>query len=243
MADASEVPTVVFSEQFRGPPRSGNGGYVAGVLAGFLSPGPKQAVQVTLRAPAPLEQPLALECAGDTHRLVQGEKRIAEALLVPFEIAIPQPASWDQACAAREHAARSGSARNSHPVCFCCSTALPTNRGLHVQCYAVAGLGQVAGPWICDPSFAAADGRVPAELVWTALDCPGQMAWVAEGNRRVGLLGRMTARLVHPVDAGARTVIIGWTMGAEGRKFESGTALFDAQGTLCAYAKATWFGF
>ena len=49
--------------------------------------------------------------------------------------------------------------------------------------------------------------------------------------------------LVHPVDAGARTVIIGWTMGAEGRKFESGTALFDAQGTLCAYAKATWFGF
>lgn len=130
---------------------------------------------------------------------------------------IPQPGSWEQACAARDDAVRSGYARNSHPLCFCCSTALPTNRGLHVQCYPVAGLAQVAGPWICDPGFATGDGRVPAELVWTALDCPGQMAWVAEGNRRVGLLGCMTARLVRPVDAGARTVIIGWTMGAEGR--------------------------
>ena len=29
---------VVVAQQFRGPPESGNGGYVSGLLAGYLSP-------------------------------------------------------------------------------------------------------------------------------------------------------------------------------------------------------------
>ena len=56
------------------------------------------------------------------------------------------------------------------------------------------------------------------------------------------LLGRMTPRIDQPVRAGERCVVIGWTMGQEGRKHYAGTALFDAQGRLCAYAKAVWIG-
>ena len=43
---------VVVAEQFRGPPDSGNGGYVSGLLAGYLSPSAAaEGVEVTLRAP------------------------------------------------------------------------------------------------------------------------------------------------------------------------------------------------
>src|SRR5690349_10167215 len=47
--------TLVVGEQFRGPPNSGNGGYVAGRLARELDPSAATAIEVTLRAPAPLD--------------------------------------------------------------------------------------------------------------------------------------------------------------------------------------------
>ncbi|HSK25595.1 MAG TPA: hypothetical protein VK894_01620, partial [Jiangellales bacterium] len=52
--------------RFRGPAESGNGGYVAGLLAARVGavPGGSAAV-VTLRLPPPLETPLATVADGD----------------------------------------------------------------------------------------------------------------------------------------------------------------------------------
>jgi hypothetical protein len=33
---------------------------------------------------------------------------------------------------------------------------------------------------------------------------------------------------------------VGWLVGANGRKFEAGTAVYTASGELCAVGKATW---
>lgn len=244
--------TLVIDEQFRGPPNSGNGGYVAGCLARELDPGQASAIEVTLRAPAPLGQPLQVtrgEAGG--LKLALGPTLIAEAVRSSVELEVPEPATWDEAIAAREPAAleragfnplRPGRERGFHGLCFCCSFDLPATRTLHVQCCAVPGRAQVACPWICRPEFAAPDGRVPVEVLWTALDCPGQMAWLALGGRSGGLLGRMTAQLFRPLHAAERSVIIGWTLGSEGRKFYSGTALFNAERGLVACARATWIG-
>ena len=35
-------------------------------------------------------------------------------------------------------------------------------------------------------------------------------------------------------------IVIGWRLGAEGRKHYAGTAVFDQDGELLARAKATW---
>ena len=105
----------------------------------------------------------------------------------------------------------------------------------------VRELNQVAAAWTCHPSLANEDGLVAPELICAALDCPGQFAWLAQGTR-TGLLGRLTARVERPVLAGTPCVVIGWTMGNEGRKFYAGTALFDQDRQLCAYAKAVWIG-
>jgi hypothetical protein len=34
--------------------------------------------------------------------------------------------------------------------------------------------------------------------------------------------------------------VIGWAIGADGRKHHCGTAIFDEDGELCARAKSTW---
>lgn len=46
--------SLVIDRRFRGPPNSGNGGYVCGCLARYVAGD----AEVTLRAPPPLERPL-----------------------------------------------------------------------------------------------------------------------------------------------------------------------------------------
>lgn len=254
MAHADGGDTIVIPEQFCGPPNSGNGGYVAGLLSRWLhgqAPSSEQATEVTLRAPVPLGQPLSLERSDRSARLLRGDTLIAEANPATLQLDVPEPVSWEQALEARSERALAaasynplapGSVRLFHRICFCCSSDLPPDKALQVHCCEVAGADQVAAPWSCDPVFAAQDGSLPPEIVWTALDCPGQMAWFARGFRSGSLLGRMTARQLRPLRAGERNLIIGWTLGSEGRKFHSGTALFNSERELCAYARAIWIG-
>jgi hypothetical protein len=246
---------IVIPDRYRGPPQSGNGGYVCGVLSGLLTGGRFDlpdggAAEVTLRAPVPLDQAIAVRRTGDALTAHHGETLIAEAALAPLQMEIPQPASFEQALAAREqspalkiglHPWLKQQRKGFHPICFCCGAELAPDQGLHVYASQIAERNQVAAAWTCHPTFAGADGYLPAEVICAALDCPGQFAWLAAGTR-TGLLGRLTARVERSVRAGEACVVIGWTMGQEGRKFFAGTALFDAQGALCAYAKAVWIG-
>ena len=62
----------VIDERFRGPPFSGNGGYVAGRLAGLLGDG--ESVEVTLRSPIPMDRELDVEYRGlDSVVISEGE--------------------------------------------------------------------------------------------------------------------------------------------------------------------------
>ncbi|WP_017582944.1 hypothetical protein [Nocardiopsis valliformis] len=53
--------TLTIPGAFNGPDGSGNGGYSAGLLAGWLTDPGGPAVQVTLRTPPPLDRPLTVE--------------------------------------------------------------------------------------------------------------------------------------------------------------------------------------
>ena len=251
MTNSLEIPT-----RFRGPPHSGNGGYVAGIFASALAQRhnlPGQAVEVTLRAPTPLDTPLSVE-HGDSMLTVRaaatsGATLIAEARIVPFELDVPRAATWAEALAAQPnsyslptefHPQFNQVRRGVHPICFCCGAEAPPTEGLHVYSAPIPSLDQVAAAWRPSEAFASGDTIAP-EFLWTALDCPGQMAWRAAGIQ-TGMLGRLTARIERSVRAGERCVVSGWTLGREGRKFFAGTALFNEAGDLCAYAKAVWIG-
>ena len=48
------------------------------------------------------------------------------------------------------------------------------------------------------------------------------------------LLGEMQAHVDRRVHVGEPCTVIGWSIGAEGRKHQAGTAIFDEDGELCA---------
>jgi hypothetical protein len=57
---------------------------------------------------------------------------------------------------------------------------------------------------------------------------------------RPSVLGRLTARLLGPLEAERPHVVIGWPLGADGRKWEGGSALYAEGGELKGYARGLW---
>jgi len=239
---------ITIAHRFRGPPASGNGGYVAGRTAQLLAVNDK-AVEVTLRAPIPLDQPMAVQVqeSGTAATIWQGETLIVEAKVSELEMPVPAPPSWTETRAAVAQSAsllpnfHSGlpGGTGFHPICFCCGA--DHDSGLNVYAAPVLGGEQVAAVWQSESQWAAADGYLPDEYLWTALDCPGQFAFLA-GGVTTGLLGRITAQVHHRAKAGDEYLVTGWRIAQEGKKHFAGTAIHDSEGRLIAEAKAVWIG-
>jgi hypothetical protein len=220
-------PTIVIPRRFRGPAESGNGGYVCGLLAGFVE---GDAVEVTLRRPPPLDRSLAVTRDGGSVRLFDGKLLVAEAVAADLELGAPAAISWDDAVAASTGYV--GFEEHAFPECFVCGPAREPDDGLRVFAGPVAGAeGVVAAPWVAR--------EVSSEIVWAAIDCPGAFA-VGVSARGETVLGRMTARVVRLPVEGERCISIGWPLGEDGRKLYAGTALFSGAGGLLALARQTW---
>lgn len=240
MGDKVSVREVIVAPQFRGPPNSGNGGYVGGLLAGSI-PGPVTAI---LRAPVPLDTPLVLTHEGGGSRLATPQGDLIAEARGGADVALPdlpQAPNLHEAQAAGETFI--GLQRTFHPVCFTCGDKLEAGYGLRVFVGQLPGAaeGVVAGVWTPHESFADPKGLAPLEVVWAALDCPGSVAWVVQGGGG-GLLGTMTAEVLRRPKIGETCIILAWPVERSGRKSLSGTALFSAGGELMARSLQIWIG-
>jgi hypothetical protein len=246
--------TITVAARFRGPPESGNGGYVAGALAECFPAedpaAPDAAIEVTLRAPTPLDRQMQVIRPGaDEVQLILGETLIAEARRTRLTLEIPEPPSFEAALATRPQSPSFVENINPllpdgtgfHPICFCCGADLQPDAGLHVYAAPVEGFQGVAAAWTPSVTFADPDGNLPERILWAALDCPGQFAYYVDGIR-TGMLGRMTGRFLKPVPAAQNLRVIGWRLEVERSKHFAGTALFDETGELCGYSRQVWIG-
>lgn len=239
--------TVTIPETFRGPPRSGNGGYVSGVFAAQLGLAPDAPIEVTLRSPVPLDTPMTVLRDGAQLQIMQDETLVAEACPRDFELTVPAPPSFETTLAAqsesvslqpREGEGAWSGARGFHPICFCCGA--DHERGLNVFTARIDEK-QSAAAWQTRADWGDESGHLPAPWLWTALDCPGQVAFAVEGIR-TGLLGRITAKIHRPAPAGEDYVVSAWREGIDGKKHFAGTAIFDSRGDIVASALAVWIG-
>jgi hypothetical protein len=226
------------SRRFNGPPQSGNGGYVSGMLARLLleefgeTPGAK--AEVTLRKPPPLEKPLTVRQPAESEslQLVDGSTVVAAAELVEAAGELIEPVSYGEAvAAAKEYAGLSG-----HPflTCFVCGPDHPT--GLHVFPGPVPGRRDVvAAPWTPAPD------TLGPEFVWAALDCPGGWSAGDLAGRPI-VLGRMSVEMLDdaPLIAGEPCVVLGRHVRTEGRKTFTVSALYGPSGEPVASAEAVW---
>jgi hypothetical protein len=226
------METISIAARFCGPPASGNGGYVSGMLAA-CAPKP---VRIALRKPPPLTVPLAVRhVAEDRLELRREGQLIAEA--EPFTFAIQPPAAPGYMEALEVSRGYYGFRHHHFPTCFVCGPQRARGDGLRIFPGPVAA-GVVAAPWLPDESLSADDGKIRSEFMWAALDCPGYCA--AQEDGRLMLLGQIAARVDRRVHVGESCVVLGWRVGSEGRKHHVGTALFDEDGECCARAVATW---
>ncbi len=212
---------LVIERRFRGPEDSGNGGYSAGLFARAFGGGE---AEVTLRLPPPLETPLALDADG---RVRHGDAVVAEVRPGEIRLAPPDRVSWAEAVSAQVPDLES-----PFPECFVCGHARGDD-GLHIHAGPVERRGVHAAPWTVRGD------TVGPEFVWAALDCPGAYATGVLGRGTV-VLGQLTARVDRVPGPGEECVVVGWSLGSEGRKHGAGTALFTASGELLGLARALW---
>jgi acyl-coenzyme A thioesterase PaaI-like protein len=230
-----------------GPPGMANGGWVCGTVAGHLGDGP---VEVTLRAPTPLETPLDMRAADDDATLSLGDRLLVSARRSPGEVQPPAPVSWEEARAAE--ARYVGHHTHPFPDCFVCGTARAPGDGLRIFSGPVAGAtpdgptgpasgapGRVAAVFTPGPQHAGPHGRLTAAAVWAALDCP--TAWANMGAGDVLLLGRLRAEIRGELRPGRSYLVVAESCGVEGRKAYARAGLYDGDaGRLLAASEATW---
>lgn len=234
--------TVVIERRFNGPRLSGNGGYVGGVMAGKFTQafGGDGTVEITLRAPVPIERELQVVRAQDALMLRDGETLICEARAgsVAHLAPPPAPVDWDDVLRRGE---QGGSPEDSDfNWCIVCGRARAVGDGLRVLGTAGPQPGYSLSCYLPHANHADSTGRIPPELVWGTLDCPGAFAAQDPDDFRPALTGRMTAKVIEPPRVGERCAVVGWRLGGEGRKLYSGTALYTEQGRLCALGHCTW---
>ncbi len=249
-ADLGEyLDSFVVAPRFCGPPRSANGGYLAGRVAPYVRVTDDEPhVEVTLRKPPPLGVPLAaaLTATGEVS-LAHGGTLLATARATRLAAPPPPPVGFDDAQAAAARYA--GLVDHPFPTCFVCGLDRADGDGLRLAPGSVTAGSTtdplVAAAWRPHPSLTegadeGADGeRLAARFVWAALDCPG--GWSTSLAGRPMVLGRMAANVLATPVPGRRCVVMGQLRGRDGRKAFTASALYSADGELLAHAEATWF--
>ncbi|MER6172156.1 hypothetical protein [Streptosporangium sp. NPDC001681] len=237
MTTAAELQTVLtVPARFRGPEGSANGGWIAGTVSEALHGARHDsAVEVTLHAPTPLDTGLSLRHLANTTTLTDGERLLVEAITVTEEFDVPAFVPFNEA--ARAEGGFAGLVEHAFPGCFACGLRDPGD-GLRIFPGPVSGTGLIAAGWRVPMTVTDEDGAVPDAIVWAALDCPTGWAHFQPGE--FALLGRLTARLHRRIYPGGTYSVVARAGGREGRKLFGESAIYEADGTLVAAAKAVW---
>ncbi|MFJ8166386.1 hypothetical protein ACIRBY_36480 [Streptomyces sp. NPDC096136] len=260
--DAMEsMETITVPEGLQGYPGVAFGGYVAGLLAARVPGGGGGAVRVDFRRPVPTRTEVRLgpgEGGTGPGAVLLGADGVLLAAAVPAGVSgvpgapgasgasgasggeVPEAPSWAEAVKAAD--AYRADPPDGQVDCFGCGLGRTAATGLRLHCGVVPGRELVAAAWTPDAGLLDRHGALPAELVWGALDCPGNAAGrLLAGGPAGAVTAALTARVSGGVPgAGAGLVSYSWLVGVEGRKCVVGTALATVEGEVCAVAEALW---
>lgn len=231
---------ITIARQFRGPPNSGNGGYVCGMLARDID-GPATSV---LRAPVPLDLRMDIRLEEGVYQMTaEADGALIGTGVTCDGAVLPDPPEAPSMRAARGAGQRSPAlTERIHPPCFTCSHEREEGDGLRVFVGQIEGApaGHVAGIWTPNMAFSDPQGLVTSQTIWAALDCPGVFAWIAKEGRHGALLGTMTCEILRRPKCAEEVIVMAWPLDREGRKETAGVALFAMNGELLARAHQVW---
>lgn len=227
------MQSITVLPRYCGQDNSGNGGYVAGLLASHIE-GP---ARVRLMNPPPLETPLAISGGDGIWEMRDGEHSVAAASAVHALQAPPEPPGLFEAEAAR----LDYTTLEQHPCpqCFVCGPEREPGDGLQVFVGPVEGRDLYACNWQPRRDLLDVMGFIEPEFVWAVMECPGFFA-LGETNGELRLLGEMSGVIVQDVPGDRELIVYAWNRGSEGRKYFAGTAIADDSGRVYAQSEQTW---
>lgn len=230
--------TLTIPGRFNGPPGSANGGYTCGRLAQLMG---GEEVEVSLRAPPPLDRSLEVVRDGERVELRDGATLVAEGARSELMLDVPHAVPAGEIAAAERAGHERWTATHPFPTCVVCGPErnpgdgmrifpieLPERDGLFGACW-------TPGEWVDD-----GDGWVRPELVWAALDCPTSGPVLNYDDGPPAVLARLVARLACPVRVGEPHTILSWGLEVDGRKRHAAAALYDSRGSLTCVSRALW---
>lgn len=214
-------------ERYCGIPDHALGGYVAGLVARAHD---VSALEVRLERPIRTGEEIAID--GDL--VTRGGERVASARPVELDVRPPRVVTRDDAESAS--ARYLGLTHHFFPRCFCCGPARASGDGLRIFAGVLDG-GIVAAPW--RPADAVDADIVPAEILWSALDCPGIWAEVlaTSGTGLKAVSGSLAVARAAAIRARETHVIVAWPIARDGRKIVAGAAVLDERGGVLAVAR------
>jgi hypothetical protein len=244
------------SRHYEGPPGMTNGGWACGLVAGLLT-GPDTprgtAVEVTLRAPVPLETPVYGECSGNGAFLFVGSEAsvgdsafpadggddrtvlaMARLLTSDEAAALPPPPGFEPLAAAERAGAPEVCVQTPFQTCYVCGHEREGGLRVAVGAVAMGDIGRVAGVWTPPSTL----GDLPLRYLWAALDCPTGLVHLTDGG--TALLGRLTMTAHRAPVAGEPLVVVAAATGVDRRKRFSTAALYTPAGDLVANSVAVW---
>ncbi len=236
---------------YNGPVNCGNGGYISGLLAGFIDGD----AEIRINAAFPVETPLQVRNTDEGIGVYLNDKMLGSARSINLELSIPTPPDLTSARAASQ---RFDFIHTSDPKgCYVCSPTRSTENGLRIFCGALDSVVEadpsarwesltkqniIATVWRPAVNLCNSEGSIANIYVWSALDCPGGYAIkAAEPNAGVQLLGTCSGSIKTPLSSGQNYIISSWkTSPNSGRKRFMGVAIHDTAGKLMACAKQIW---
>ena len=187
----TEMPTVTVGHRFRGPARSGNGGYTAGLLAERLLDATgrldhSRAVRVRLHTPPPLDRALEIDvdAGAGTATMRDGATTVATAGVAGFDRDAVPPVPAETAAAAGPYP---GQTDHPFPGCFVCGTDRAEGDGMRIFPGRL-GQGRTACTWTPDASVGAQS--VDASPVRCHRRSCGPRWTARAGGRRTSVVGR-----------------------------------------------------
>lgn len=230
--------------RFQGPTGSGQGGWTAHRFEASVG----RPLQVSIRAPIPLETDLAVARESWDEAAWRLGLPDGGPAGTPIMTGRPRglldvdtsPVSIDAAAAARR---TFGQLVGDHPVPGCFSCGLLDDS----MCVHAAPLGDGTDRYATDwtvPSWALAVGGVDEGVLWAALDCAAAWYVCRSRERRTAFTVQFAVDVLAALEVGETYALVAWSGGADddwdGRKRCAGSVAFDREGKCVARSTSFW---
>lgn len=227
--------SIVIEPRFRGSADAAHRGYAAGKAALHA----EGTVEVKLRGRVPLGHDLQVDIDPEEQVTVFDGSSLVMEVSPDAELSIEVPASDEVIDEIFARGPVPAGRDDEHPHCFGCS--LEREDGLGIATRTVGSTGIWGTTWTPDESLPSTDGFVDDEVLWAALDCPGNFAASDAAGRPPEISGSpsleaMTVQIREKVRVGEHLAVMGWTVEYGDSTVDCGTAIVDRAHRVKAYA-------